>query len=109
MDPVNVPRVMDVRYAGWDQLEPTVPQLVKLRTLLRQERVDPAELYGDGFSSLEDLSRWGASWGITFLEAAEQARYVEAQRQRVERENAELLEQSMKGLIAAHFRRQAHG
>lgn len=102
--PENVPRITDVRFAGWDKFEPTTRQLIALRGLLRSEGVDPAELYGAGFTSLEDLSRWGASWGIGFLEAAQEARWTEAERRRVEEFNAERLEQDMKSAIAQMLR-----
>jgi hypothetical protein len=62
--------------------------------------VNPQVLYGGGFTSLEDLSRWGASWGISYLEAAQEARWVEQERRRVEEHNAEVLEQRMKSMIA---------
>lgn len=108
MDPANVPALRDVRFAGWDQQQPTIRQLVQLQRLLREEGVDPAELFGDGFSSLESLSRWGASWGIGFLTAAQDARYIEGTRRYIERENerveSEWLKSAMAGILREHNR-----
>lgn len=110
MDPVNVPKITDARFAAWDQYEPTLGQLGKLRHLLREERVDPAVLFGEGFSSLPALSRWGVSWGITYLEASREARWIEAHRLRVERDEQEQKESAMKRMIANHYRSAArHG
>lgn len=106
MDPENVPPIRDVRFAGWNELQPTIRQLVQLQRLLREEGVDPAELYGDGFLSLDSLSRWGASWGIGFLTAAQDARYIEGTRRYIERENerveSEWLKSAMAGILRGH-------
>ena len=108
MDPANVPPLRDVRFAGWTELPPTIKQLVQLQRLLREEGVDPAELFGDGFLSLDALSRWGASWGIGFLTAAQDARYIEGTRRYIERENerveSEWLKSAMAGILREHNR-----
>ena len=98
--PENVPPITDVRFAGWDKVQASLRQVILLRSLLASEGVNPQVLYGGGFTSLEDLSRWGASWGISYLEAAQEARWVEQERRRVEEHNAEVLEQRMKSMIA---------
>ena len=46
-NPGNVPRITDPRFANWDELDPTWRQLNKLKTLLHQEGIDAAELFGD--------------------------------------------------------------
>lgn len=103
-NPGNVPPLRDVRFANWDELAPTARQVAALRGLLRSEGIDPAELFGSGFESVEDLSRWSVSWGIDFLTNAQEARYVNEGRARIERDREERLEQAMKAMIAMHFR-----
>ena len=49
-NPGNVPRITDPRFARWDELDPTWRQLHRLKTLLHQEGIDAAELYGAGFT-----------------------------------------------------------
>ena len=108
-NPANVPPITDVRFAAWDEMDPTARQLTHLRGLLQEERVNPGELYGDGFSSVESLSRWAVSWGIGFLTASQEARWLEAARQRVEQENHERLERMLKASIAAFYRGKGVG
>lgn len=107
--PENVPPITDVRYATWDRLDPTHRQLTQLKRLLAEEGVDPAELYGGGFTSVDHLSRWGASWGIGYLVAAQEARWVNDARARIERENAEQHEQHVKWLMGRIVREYARG
>ena len=98
--PVNVPPITDVRFIGWDQREPSNSQAWKLRQLMREEGVNPAELYGDGFTDLESLSRWSVSWGITYLDAAQEARHIEGTRRYMEAEQARVDEEHVKYLMA---------
>ena len=107
-NPGNVPRITDPRFARWDELDPTWRQLHRLKTLLHQEGIDAAELYGAGFTAVDHLSRWSASWGIGYLEAAQEARYVHEGRERILREREENLEQRMKAMIAMHYRSRRH-
>lgn len=100
MDPVNVPRITDVRFAGWDQRKPNHAQLWKLKHLLGEEGVNPAQLYGDGFTSVDALSQWGVSWGITYLTAAQDARHIEGTRRYVESENERVRDEAFKSLMA---------
>lgn len=99
-NPANVPPLMDARFTGWDTFKCSFKQTFALRELLRQEGIDPRELYGDGFSCLEDLSRWAASWGIGLLESRQQARWTEHERQRVEQRR----EMELKRFIAEYYR-----
>lgn len=108
-NPGNVPPIRDVRYVAWDESDPSIKQIVKLQALLREEGVDPAELFGEGFTSVDHLSRWSAHWGIRFLSDAQDARYLHAHRERIERESQENREAALKSMIADYFRRQAHG
>jgi len=103
-NPEHVPKLRDPRLANWDRLDPTYRQLTELKRLLAREGVDPEELYGRGFTSVDHLSRWSVSWGIDYLRTAEEARFINQGRDRVERERQEDLELSMKSMIAAHFR-----
>ena len=107
-NPANVPPITDVRFIGWDQREPSNAQLWTLRKLLREEGVNPAELYGDGFSQVDSLSRWGVSWGITYLEAAQDARHVEGTRRYMAAEQARVDEEHVKYLMA-HIVRSPRG
>lgn len=107
-NPANVPPIRDPRFANWDQLDPTSRQLFTLKRLLREEQIDPAELYGEGFTSVDHLSRWSASWGIGYLDAAQEARYVNQGRERIAREREENVEQAMKAMIAMHYRSRRH-
>ena len=112
-NPGNVPPIMDVRFARWDQLEPSGKQLWLLNDLLKSEGVNPAELYGDGFTDVRELSRWSVSWGITFLTASREARWIEDHRKRIEQRNQELRDEAAKSLMGMilreHMREQAHG
>ena len=112
-NPANVPPITDVRFAAWDQLEPSGKQLWLLNELLLSEGVDVAELYGDGFRYVTDLSRWSVSWGITFLTASREARWMEDHRRRIEQRNQELRDEAAKSLMGMilreQMREQAHG
>jgi len=112
-NPANVPPLNDVRFIGWDKYQCTLRQLGKLRVLLRTEGIQPADLYGDGFTSVEDLSRWGASWGISLLESRAEARWIEHERKRIEWENEDRREQAGKKLMGMilreHMKNQSNG
>ena len=103
-NPENVPPITDVRFIGWDQREPSNTQLWKLRQLLREEGVNAEDLYGDGFSSVDSLSRWGVSWGITYLDAAQEARHIEGTRRYMEQERARVDEERVKYLMGQIIR-----
>lgn len=107
-NPENVPPIRDARFIHWDELAATFGQLAKLEILLREEGISPAELYGDGFTELRELSRWSVSWGISYLQAAQDARYTNAARDRLEREQAELDEQRVKSMMAHILRTQRY-
>ena len=79
-NPGNVPAVKFVRHAGRDRSPASGDQVFRLRCLLVEEQIDAADLYGDGFTVLEDLSDYAASWGIEVLESRGDARWVEEQR-----------------------------
>ena len=104
--PENVPPITDMRYVGWDNADPSFKQLFALKKLLQEEGVNPAELYGSGFTSVDHLSRWAASWGIGYLTAAQEARYVEDHRRRLQADAEELQQLRLKRYIASHYRKQ---
>lgn len=106
--PEHVPAITDVRFLGWDQVAPTIKQLTRLRALLREEGISAGELFGRGFTSLEDLSRWGASWGISYLASAQDARYENEARDRFERDRLEREEQRVKSMMAHILRTQRY-
>lgn len=103
-NPTNVPPLTDARFIAWDTQRCSPNQIVMLSELLHLEGINPAELYGDGFSSIADLSRWAASWGIGLLESRQQARWVEHERQRIEH----VRESQLKRFIADYYREQRH-
>ncbi|HEY7822412.1 MAG TPA: hypothetical protein VIG24_06250 [Acidimicrobiia bacterium] len=102
LNPANVPAVGEPRWIIASKEECSLSQQQRLRELLRWEGLEPGVLFGDGFSSMQELSRWAVHWAIDLLEAAMMARSVE--RQRVEYESAK--EQAMKSMIANHYRQQ---
>lgn len=73
--------------------------------LLEVEGMKAADLYGDGFSSISELSKWAAHWGISLLESRGQARAIEESRREVE----DRIEQQMKAYIGAFFRSKMNG
>lgn len=67
-NPANVPREVLYRDQAFMPLEPcTDSQQAYLLALLRDTGSDPAEVFGDGFASIEALSCWAASWAIAEL------------------------------------------
>lgn len=112
-NPANVPPNTDVRFIGWDTRKPSGKQLWLLNELLLSEGVDIAELYGDGFTYMDELSRWSVSWGITFLTASREARWMEDNRRRMEERNQELRDEAGKKLMTMilreHVREQSRG
>lgn len=67
-NPANVPREVFYRDQAFMPLEPcTDSQQTYLLALMRDTGSDPAEVFGDGFASIEALSCWAASWAIAEL------------------------------------------
>jgi hypothetical protein len=83
----------------------TDSQRMFLDDLLCREEMLPAELYGDGFRSLGELSSWATSWGITELDRIGRARCAAEADRALEEET----EQSMKAWIANYYRARARG
>ena len=112
-NPANVPPITDVRFTAWDQRKPSGKQLWLLNELLLSEGVDIAQLYGDGFTYMDDLSMWAVSWGITFLTASREARWMEDNRRRIEERNQELRDEAGKKLMGMilreHMREKSRG
>ena len=68
-NPAKVPREVLYRDQAFMPLEPcTDSQQAYLLALLRDTGSDPAEVFGDGFESIEALSSWAASWAISELQ-----------------------------------------
>lgn len=83
-NPANVPRQVDYREHTFMPLEPcTESQRSYLVMLLRQAAMDPAQLFGEGYESIEGLSSWAASWAISELQVLRQVH--DAREQRVKR------------------------
>ena len=76
-----------------------------LDDLLCIEEIAPSELYGDGYESLQTLSKWSVHWGIEYLQALGTARAVEE----ADRAAEEDREQAMKAWIAGYYRARQRG
>lgn len=104
-DPENVPLPDDVRWELARRDPATRAQVDRLLDLALDADVDLPELYGNGYTTPDALSKWAAHWGIDVLESRLQARaFEEAQRAVDER-----LEQRMKAMIADGFRAKYPG
>ena len=70
MNPANVQRFVHYRDQRFMPLEPrTDRQAHRLQTLLEEVGGDAGTLFGEGFTSLDAISCWAASWAIEELEA----------------------------------------
>ena len=102
LNPGNVPQTGDPRWIIASK-EPCSPsQQRALLEQLRLEEIKPADLFGDGFSSISEVSRWAAHWAIDLLESRFQARAVERQRIAYELNK----EQELKSWIADSYKAQ---
>ena len=99
-NPGNVPKVTDVRWSYGPKEASTIYQRERLRELIEWEGIRPAEFVGEGFLTIDDLSKWSAHWGISTLESAQLARQIEADRREVE----ERVEQRAKAAFAEILR-----
>lgn len=103
MNPANVPRTMEPYWIIGSQEPCTFRQQYALKEELGWEGVDPAEFFGDGFSSFSELSKWAAHWALEYLNSARIARGIEQQR----RQAVEANEQELKAWIGGYYRRKA--
>lgn len=102
LNPANVPETGDPRWIIASKEKCSSSQRRALLDQLRLEGMKPADLFGDGFSSISEVSRWAAHWAIDLLNSRFQARVVE--RQRLDYE--ERKEQALKGWIADYYKGQ---
>ena len=100
LNPKNVAKPDDRRWIYATQTEGSKRQHAYLEELLKREGMEAAELFGEGFSSVQELSRWAVHWAIDLLESRSSARYMEKYRQELEEDR----EQAMKSMIADFFR-----
>jgi len=103
-NPENVPTDDSMRFFFWSKERSTIGQRSYLKVLFRELGVTPEELYGDGFTAIEDLSKWSAHWGIEYMRAAQEAFFAHEHYKRVERQNAEDAEFAFKKLMAGIVR-----
>lgn len=103
MNPANVPPIKDVRWTLADRQPSSPKQQELLSILLESEGIRARDLFGGGFSTISELSKWAAHWGISFLEDAITARVYEEARMEIE----ERREQDMKRWIASYYRAKA--
>lgn len=100
LNPKNVPKPDDRRWIYATQTEGSASQHRYLADLLQREGIEAADLFGDGFSTAAELSRWAVHWAIDLLESRGHVRYMEQHRVEFE----EHREQQMKSMIADYFR-----
>lgn len=110
LNPANVPEVTDRRWMYASNAKCSPAQRERLSEYLQWEGIKEADLFGDGFTSIPELSRWAVHWAIDLLESRMAAREFEAYRANYE----ELQEQRLKASIAAYYRprmkaQKAHG
>ena len=103
MNPVNVPPIKDVRWTLADREKSSPRQQELLSILLESEGIRAQDLFGGGFSSISELSKWAAHWGISFLEDAISARVYEEARLEIEQRR----DQEIKRWIASYYRSKA--
>ena len=100
LNPENVPEVFDPRWMKGNQLKATAAQVRHLSSLLFVENIDAEDFFGEGFTTINELSSWSAHWAITALENMQDER----QKQRIEQEYREREEEITKAYFAARFR-----
>lgn len=100
LNPKHVAKPDERRWIYATQTEGSKRQHDYLQELLKREGIEAADLFGEGFSSLQELSRWAVHWAIDLLESRSSARYMEQYRQELEEDR----EQQMKSMIADFFR-----
>lgn len=100
LNPANVPETGDPRWIIASKEKCSSSQRIALVEMLQLEGIHPPDLFGDGYSSIPELSRWAAHWAIDLLESNRLARAVEQQRLEYE----ERKEEQLKSMIADYFR-----
>lgn len=103
LNPANVPKTMQPYWIIGSMEKCSARQEYSLKEELGWEGIDPADLFGEGFTSISELSRWAAHWALELLDAGRIARGIEQQRRMAEDE----LEQGMKSWIGGYYRRKA--
>ncbi len=77
-NPARTPRQVFYRDQRWMPLEPaTARQVERLRMLLHWTGVKPAEWFGEGYRSVEQLSSWAASCAIADLQSLDAEQQAE--------------------------------
>ena len=99
LNPANVPAVKDLRYLYSVSRPISKAQIHTLSEWLKWEGVEASDLFGEGFSSLQDLSSWAAHWAITLLESRAGARMAEEYR----RDLQDRRDQQVKRMISDIF------
>ena len=102
LNPANVPETGDPRWIIASKQPCSASQQRTLLEQLRLEGMKPEDLFGAGFSSISEVSRWAAHWAIDLLDSRFQARAVERQRVAYEVNK----EQALKGWIADFYKAQ---
>lgn len=100
LNPANVPEPDDRRWMYAHQAECSSAQLARLQEYLQWEGIRAPDLFGAGYSSMPELSRWAVHWAIDLLESRMQARELEQRRVNHE----EIQEQRLKAMIADYYR-----
>ena len=84
LNPANVPACRDAQWVYSVSRPISKAQTHTLQEWLKWEGVKASDLFGEGFSSLQDLSSWAAHWAITLLESRAGARMAEEYRRDLE-------------------------
>lgn len=105
LNPAHVPKTVNPHWIIASKERCSHRQQYALKQELGWEGLEPAELFGHGFSSIPELSRWAAHWALELLDSARIARGIERER----REAVEAQEQAMKSWIGGYYRRKALG
>ena len=107
LNPEHVPKTMQPYWIIASHEPCSSRQQHALKEELGWEGLQPAELFGEGFSSIPELSRWAAHWALELLDAARIARGIEQQRRMAVEAYEDAKQDAMKSWIGSYYRRQA--
>lgn len=104
-NPANVPLATDPRWRTAALDPSSESQRRYLDDLLVREDMRPAQLFGKGYKSMEELSKWAANWGIDRLQEIGNERAAREADEWAEQER----EQSIKAWIGHYYRARQRG
>jgi hypothetical protein len=98
-NPENVPAPLEARWQIATMEPCTFKQIDRLTILLEDEGIRPADLFGNGFTRISEVSKWAAHWAIDVLESRWKVRATDE----LMREAREDLDWRAKRMIADHY------